>query len=223
MRSSKSSPPRRRDGGLVGDERASERTRVGIAATSTGETPSSTLSREMTVSSRRRSASSAHGATSARTAARSAMGSTATPASRRISRPSAWKVRTRTAPGATPERRDGRIQPLGHLDRRPLVEGDRRIASGGVPVAMSQAARATSVVVLPLPAGATHSDGPGGAVAAARWSGARRREPRFDVRMHRPDHATGPFLADHPRDCQDAPGSSSHSCTHQRARRLTGR
>ena len=43
-----------------------------------------------------------------------------------------------------------------------------RIASGGVPVAISQAARATSVVVLPLPAGAMHNDGPGGAVAAAR-------------------------------------------------------
>ena len=27
--------------------------------------------------------------------------------------------------GRDPERRDGRIQPLGHLDRRPLVEGDR--------------------------------------------------------------------------------------------------
>ena len=49
-----------------------------------------------------------------------------------------------------------------------------RIASGGVPVAISQAARATSVVVLPLPAGAMHNDGPGGAVAAARWSGASR-------------------------------------------------
>ena len=70
--------------------------------------------------------------------------------------------------GDDPERRDGRIQPLGHLDRRPLVEGDRPDRAGGVPVAISQAARATSVVVLPLPAGAMHSIGPGGAVAAAR-------------------------------------------------------
>ena len=37
---------------------------------------------------------------------------------------------------------------------------------------ISQAIRATSVVVLPLPAGAMQSTGPGGAVAAARWSGA---------------------------------------------------
>jgi hypothetical protein len=47
-----------------------------------------------------------------------------------------------------------------------------RIAAGGVPVAISQTARATRVVVLPEPAGAMHNDGPGGAVAAARWSGA---------------------------------------------------
>jgi hypothetical protein len=33
---------------------------------------------------------------------------------------------------------------------------------------------AGEVVVLPLPAGATHSTGPGVAVAASRWSGARR-------------------------------------------------
>ena len=38
--------------------------------------------------------------------------------------------------------------------------------------AISQVIRATSVVVLPDPAGATHSSGPGGAVAASRWSGA---------------------------------------------------
>ena len=49
----------------------------------------------------------------------------ATPRSRRISRPSAWNVRTRTAPGATPERRDRRVEALGHLDGCSLVEGDR--------------------------------------------------------------------------------------------------
>jgi len=45
---------------------------------------------------------------------------------------------------------------------------------GGVPLAISHAARATSVVVLPDPAGATQRIGPDGAVAAARWSGANR-------------------------------------------------
>ena len=128
----------------------------------------------MTVSSRSRSASSAHGATSASTAARSAIGSTATPASRRISRPSAWKVRTRTAPGATPSGATAASSRSVISTAARLLKVIARIASGGVPVAMSQAARATSVVVLPLPAGAMHSDGPGGAVAAARWSGARR-------------------------------------------------
>jgi hypothetical protein len=49
-----------------------------------------------------------------------------------------------------------------------------RIDPGATPPSINQAARATSVVVLPLPAGAMHSDGPGGAVAAARWSGASR-------------------------------------------------
>ena len=46
--------------------------------------------------------------------------------------------------------------------------------AGSTPVATSQAIRATSVVVLPLPAGATTRTGPGSAVAAARWSGASR-------------------------------------------------
>ena len=42
---------------------------------------------------------------------------------------------------------------------------------GSAPPSTSQAIRATRVVVLPDPAGATHNTGPGGAVAAARWSG----------------------------------------------------
>ena len=53
--------------------------------------------------------------------------------------------------------------------------------------------RATSVVVLPLPAGATHSTGPGGAVAAARWSGASLREAVGDGRVERhPQSLEGP-------------------------------
>src|SRR4051812_17004487 len=48
------------------------------------------------------------------------------------------------------------------------------IVSVAMPVATNQAMRATRVVVLPLPAGATHNTGPVGAVAAARWSGASR-------------------------------------------------
>jgi hypothetical protein len=48
------------------------------------------------------------------------------------------------------------------------------IDAGSAPSSTSHAIRATSVVVLPLPAGATHRTGPGGAVAAARWSGVSR-------------------------------------------------
>jgi hypothetical protein len=43
---------------------------------------------------------------------------------------------------------------------------------GSTPPSTSHATRATRVVVFPLPAGATTSNGPSGAVAAARWSGA---------------------------------------------------
>jgi len=42
------------------------------------------------------------------------------------------------------------------------------IADGSAPVATNQHTLATSVVVLPEPAGATHNTGPGGEVAAAR-------------------------------------------------------
>ena len=148
--------------------------RRGRAATCAASTPSSIFSREITVSSRTRSAASAHGATAARTAARSASGSTATPASRRISRPSAWNVRTRTPPGATPSGASAASSRSVISTAARLLKVIARMPSGGVPVAMSQAARATRVVVLPLPAGAMHKDGPGGAVAAARWSGASR-------------------------------------------------
>ena len=125
------------------------------------------------MSSRSRAASSAHGATRARMAPRSAIGSTRTPASRRISRPSAWNVRTRTAPGATPSGATAASSRSVISSAARLLNVIARIVSGAVPVSMSHAARATSVVVLPLPAGAMQSDGPGGAVAAARWSGAR--------------------------------------------------
>ena len=57
--------------------------------------------------------------------ARSASGSTATPASRRISRPRAWNVRTRTAPGATPSGATAASSRSVISTRRPLVEGDR--------------------------------------------------------------------------------------------------
>ena len=55
-----------------------------------------------------------------------------------------------------------------------LLNATMHTDPGSAPPSTSQATRATRVVVLPEPAGATHSTGPGGAVAAARWSGASR-------------------------------------------------
>ncbi len=77
-------------------------------------------------------------------------------------------MRTRTTPGPTPSGATAASSRsvISAAARRLNVMA--RMASGGVPVAISQAARATRVVVLPLPAGAMHNDGPGGAVAAAR-------------------------------------------------------
>ena len=98
---------------------------------------------------------------------RSTSGSTGTPASRRISRPRAWNVRTRTAPAATPSgaRRPRSAPPA--LSAARLLNVIAAIVPASTPPSMSHAIRATRVVVLPLPAGATHSTGPGGAVAAA--------------------------------------------------------
>ena len=95
---------------------------------------------------------------------------------RRESRgPRAWKVRTRTEPDGQAEGRQRLVEPIGQLLGRPPVERQRRRSSpASAPPSTSQATRATRVVVLPDPAGATHSTGPGGAVAAARWSAASR-------------------------------------------------
>ena len=77
-------------------------------------------------------------------------------------------MRIRTDPSLDAERRERRVGPHGQLLGRALVECDRAERRGSTPPSMSQAIRATSVVVLPLPAGATHRMGPGRAVAAAR-------------------------------------------------------
>ena len=78
-------------------------------------------------------------------------------------------MRTRTRAGAAgpralldAQRRQRRRQPLAQLLGGPRVERDGRDRSPDRrPVATSHATRATSVVVLPLPAGAMHRTGPG--------------------------------------------------------------
>ena len=60
--------------------------------------------------------------------------------------------------------------------------------------------RATRVVVLPEPAGATHRTGPGGAVAAARWSAVNRSSRATTSGCgHRRSLDGGRFTADSPR------------------------
>ena len=83
-------------------------------------------------------------------------------------------MRTRTDPAATPRGSSAASSRSLNSRAARVLKVIARIVSGETPDATSQAARATSVVVLPLPAGAMHNDGPDGAVAAARWSGARR-------------------------------------------------
>ncbi len=142
------------------------------------------------------------------------------PASRRISSPRAWNVRTRTAPGGDAERLERGVQPLAQLLGGARVEGDRGDRRRVGPVATSQATRATRVVVLPLPAGATQSTGPGGAVAAARWSGASRASRSATAAdagaaaevarsaAHARSVVGGAFAASSPVRCTGAPRTS---------------
>ena len=83
-------------------------------------------------------------------------------------------MRTRTASGATPSGSSAGATRSRSSSAARVLNVMAAIVAGSTPVATSQATRATRVVVLPLPAGAMHRTGPGGAVAAARWSGASR-------------------------------------------------
>ena len=139
---------------------------AGSAATSAALTPRSSLSREKAVSSRPDSAAVVPGHSSAMIAARSTSGSTARPASRRISRPSAWNVRTRTVRGPTPSGATAASSRSPSSSAARLLNVMAAIVSGAAPPSISQAIRATRVVVLPDPAGATHRTGPG-------WRGRR--------------------------------------------------
>jgi hypothetical protein len=136
----------------------------GSSATWSAVTPSSSFNREIAVSSRIRSAASATGRTRRRTRRDRPRGSTAAPASRRISRPSAWKVRTATLPASTPSGSSAASNRSVISSAARLLKVIARMASGGVPLSISHAARATRVVVLPDPAGATHRSGP-----TAQW------------------------------------------------------
>jgi len=102
------------------------------------------------------------------TAARSASRDTSMPAERRMRIPSAWNVRTWTAPCGTPRGSSAASSRARNSSAARRLNVTAHTLPGDAPSAIRQAMRATSVVVLPLPAGATHSTGPGGAIAAAR-------------------------------------------------------
>src|SRR3954451_718238 len=147
---------------------------AGSDATSSAVTRRSSLKRENARSSRARSGAVEAGNSARSISSRSTSGSTETPASRRISRPRAWNVRTRIAPAVTPSGASADPSRSVSSSAARLLNATTVIAAGSVPSSTRHATRATRVVVLPLPAGATMRIGPGGAVAAARWSGARR-------------------------------------------------
>ena len=94
-------------------------------------------------------------------------------------------MRTRTSPAPQPTARGRRRVAHRALRAARLLNVIAAIVAGRPP-STSQATRATSVVVLPLPAGATKTV-PGAAVAAVRWSGAIE-ESCLDGGMA---HATG--------------------------------
>ena len=108
----------------------------------------------------RASAATPPGTASRSSSSRSISGSTATPASTRISRPSAWNVRTRTAPAATPSGASAASSRSVSSSAARLLKATTVIVPGSTPPSTSQATRATRVVVLPLPAGATTRTGP---------------------------------------------------------------
>ena len=175
-RSSKSSAPRAASGPLVGDEgpRRSVR-RPGRRRRPPASTASSSLSREIAVSSRPSSAALTSGQSDRQDLGRS----TRSERRRRRRRAgSPGRGRGTSGPGRAgrdAERRQRRVEPLAELLGGPLVEGDRRDRGRAAPRrrrARRSARRASSSCR--DPAGATHRTGPGGAVAAARWSGVRR-------------------------------------------------
>ena len=170
-------PTGRRERPLVGDERPGPSVRQpGRRRRRRADARCSSLSVEMTVSSRRRSAGvGSRQDRAAGGASRSTSGSTGRPAERRISRPSAWNVRIRTVPALNAERLERGVDPLDQLVGGALVEGDRGDPLGGRRRRRRarRSARRGSSSCRCRPARGTGPD-PVRAVAAARWSGVSR-------------------------------------------------
>ena len=169
-------------------------------ATSPGGGPRSGSSlRRVNASSSQRSAVRERGppASSTRSAARSTMRPTSTPASARMARPRAWKVRTRTLPGATASSPSAASARAWSSSAARRLNVRAQIRPGSTPPATRQAMRATTVVVLPEPAGATQSDRPGGSRGRGPLVRRQAREPITDAHRElsvrgRADERRGP-------------------------------
>ena len=147
----------------------------GSAATSAAVTARSSFSRENAVSRRPRSAGVVRGHSSAMS-----VGAVDERLDRAAGVAEDLAAEGVERPDADGPRRDAQRLRAPASARSPSSSAARllkviaAIVAGSAPPSTSQAIRATSVVVLPLPAGATQRTGPGGAVAAARWSGVSR-------------------------------------------------
>ena len=141
-------------------------------------------------------AGAAAGSPSGRRAARPAA-----PASRRISRPE--RVERPDPDGARRRRRADRGRPPSRSvssSAARLLNVIAAISSGGAaPDAMSQATRATSVVVLPLPAGRDAEQRPGRCGRGRPLVRSEPGQPGLDRRIHPTDHVDRRFLRGHRR------------------------
>ena len=153
-RSSKSTPPSSRDRPLVGDERARDRARRGIARHVVGgdaEVQLEAREGEVQPAAVRPApppGTARAGARRGRRAARSGC-----PASASISRPERVERPDPDRPGGKAEGRQRGVQPVGSSSAARLLNATTHTDAGSAPPSTSHATRATSVVVLPDPPG----------------------------------------------------------------------
>ncbi len=176
------------DRALVGEERGGHRAGSRVARDLRGRDPEVELEAGEGEIEPPAAAASISGNSSRRSSSRSTSGSIEMPASASSSRPSAWNVRTRTDPAGHPSGSSAASSRAVSSSAARRLKATTQTDAGSAPPSTSQATRATSVVVLPDPAGATHRTGPGGAVAAARWSGASLARRSSDRGVGRRTH-----------------------------------
>ena len=111
--------------------------------------------------------------------------STSTPASARMSRPSAWNVPTRTLPAATPSSAERRVDALLQLLGGATIEGQRRrSAAGSAPVRDAPADARHDRRRLARAGRGDAQDGPGRGRGSGALVGHEAGEPLVDSGMH---------------------------------------